>query len=281
MLNFVKTLFLRIFIHSQFWVALMAVSLTSLTLFELKSDALIISLSVGLLTWGGYAYIRSFSQPTTINYRYYTSLKWFFIPISIVTLSIGVYLLYDVKQDFITTIISLSVPAFLVLLYPLQLSRLSIREIPGLKITIICLSWVWLTTVIPSIYTNNVDFYQLITMSLQRFLFLFVWTLPFDIRDVEIDTKNLRTIPQLLSISKTKNLLYVLIFLLQVSYIVTAATGNTHYAISISYILGLEFLVLLIYFSRISIDNGYYSVLVESIPLSIIIFLLITAVIIY
>lgn len=67
MLSFAKTFFLRIFIHSQFWVALMAVSLTSLTLFELKSDALIISLSLGLLTWGGYAYIRSFSQPTKIG----------------------------------------------------------------------------------------------------------------------------------------------------------------------------------------------------------------------
>ncbi len=39
---------------------------------------------------------------------------------------------------------------------------------------------------------------------LQRFLFVFVLTLPFEIRDLQYDLTNLRTLPQRLGIRKTK-----------------------------------------------------------------------------
>ncbi len=276
-----RILFSRLFIHSQFWVALMAFSLTLLTLFELKSDSFLISVSVALITWGGYAYIRSFNHSSSPNHHHYSALKWFYIPVAMVSLSIGVYWMYQMSNSLRIHVVSLSLPALLVFLYPLQFSRLSIRQLPGLKLTIICLCWVWLTTIIPSIFSKEVNFYPLFIMSLQRFLFLLVWTLPFDIRDVDNDTKLLKTIPQMMGITHTKRMLYVLIFILQVSYLLTAWIGNTHTALAISYILALEVLVVLVYFSRKSVDRGYYSVLVESVPLLALLFTVITALMMY
>ncbi|MCH8545219.1 MAG: hypothetical protein LAT54_00650 [Cryomorphaceae bacterium] len=272
----VFTLFLsRVFIHSQFWVALMAFFLTLLTLFELKSDAFKLAISVGMLTWGGYTYIRSFSNANTLNHRHYKALKLFYLPITLVSLSYGIYVLYAFTNHLLITTLTLLPSALLVFLYPLKKSwLLSIREFPGIKLIVISFSWLWLTTCIPLIVIQDFNPLHAASMFLQRFLLMMVWILPFDIRDLNIDKKQIKTIPQQIGVDSTKQLIYIIVFILQLSYLLTAWLSLTQVIVSLSYIAGLEVLSLLVYFSKPSKDSGYYSILVESTPMYILFMLM-------
>tara|TARA_B110000902_G_scaffold75433_1_gene89446 strand:- start:11941 stop:12732 length:792 start_codon:yes stop_codon:yes gene_type:complete len=72
-------------------------------------------------------------------------------------------------------------------------SKLQIRNIPFLKILIISICWCWTCCVLPQIVSSvcfNWD------IALIVFIYVFAITIPFDIRDINIDEKNFYTIPQ-------------------------------------------------------------------------------------
>jgi 4-hydroxybenzoate polyprenyltransferase len=72
-----------------------------------------------------------------------------------------------------------------------------LREIPGLKIILISMVWSASTILLP-IVQSGIYFPvpHVATMLLERFLFVFAITLPFDIRDMKPDqTSGLKTIP--------------------------------------------------------------------------------------
>jgi 4-hydroxybenzoate polyprenyltransferase len=72
-----------------------------------------------------------------------------------------------------------------------------LREIPFLKIFLISLVWSLSTILLPIIKSEAAyDKVHIMSMLLERFLFVFAITIPFDIRDMEIDIKEqLKTIP--------------------------------------------------------------------------------------
>lgn len=90
---------------------------------------------------------------------------------------------------------------------PIYISKSKVirfREIPYLKIFLIAIVWSGSTILLPVIKSGQ-SFAQshLWTMLIERFLFIFAITIPFDIRDKEIDSiSQLKTIPQLISDKK-------------------------------------------------------------------------------
>ena len=89
----------------------------------------------------------------------------------------------------------------------------NLREISGLKIYVIALVWTCTTVVIP-LWNNNAVFGAdvLITI-IQRFLFVMVLMLPFEIRDLNYDSLKLATIPQKIGVKKTKIIGIILLIL--------------------------------------------------------------------
>ena len=76
------------------------------------------------------------------------------------------------------------------ILYPFGL-----RKIPFFKIFIISFVWT-VSTMLLLVFENNIPISQNISLHLlARFLFIFSITIPFDIRDLQYDAKNVRTIP--------------------------------------------------------------------------------------
>jgi hypothetical protein len=68
---------------------------------------------------------------------------------------------------------------------------------------------------------NLVGDLSYITLAIQRFVFVFVLTIPFDIRDINVDNIELKTIPQILGIRKSKLLgILLLIFNTSIFYFV-------------------------------------------------------------
>lgn len=117
---------------------------------------------------------------------------------------VGAYFFFQLDLSFQ---LSLFAPALLSLAYviPLFAGKKRLRDFHFIKIFLIALVWTWLTVIMPAIY-YSLEF-QLCTllMVLERTCFVFAITIPFDIRDLEIDRFNkVKTLPYRLGIKKSK-----------------------------------------------------------------------------
>jgi 4-hydroxybenzoate polyprenyltransferase len=99
-------------------------------------------------------------------------------------------------------------PALIALAYvaPLWRGR-RLRDLPYLKIFLIGIAWSWITVYLPALELglgNNIPMWL---MALERFLFIFALTLPFDIRDLEIDRQDgVKTLAAWLGLRRAKGL---------------------------------------------------------------------------
>lgn len=95
----------------------------------------------------------------------------------------------------------------------------NLREIPHIKIFLISFVWTSITVILP-VLASDVEFkwHHVIWMCMERFIFAFAITLPFDIRDMEVDFQSgLKTIPHWLNKKNTihlSNLLLLTFFLI-------------------------------------------------------------------
>ncbi len=95
----------------------------------------------------------------------------------------------------------------------------NLRSLAGVKIFIIALVWTGMTVLIPLMYVKgSLNLIFLIEM-IQRFLFIVVLMLPFEIRDLRYDAVELETVPQKIGVTKTKlfgSILLVIFLLLTI-----------------------------------------------------------------
>ncbi len=90
----------------------------------------------------------------------------------------------------------------------------SLRKISGLKIYIIAFVWAATTAFLPQLQ-SGLDLFQIHYMwILERFVFIFILMLPFEIRDMNFDDLKLSTIPQSIGLSNTKKIGYLGVFIL-------------------------------------------------------------------
>jgi len=94
----------------------------------------------------------------------------------------------------------------------------NLRNRYGLKIFIIAFVWAGTTSLLPFFSYENRLNWDLVVTFFQRFFWVIVLTLPFDIRDLLYDSKGLGTLPQRFGIGRTKVfglLLLVIIVILE------------------------------------------------------------------
>jgi len=92
-------------------------------------------------------------------------------------------------------------------------SQQNLRAISGLKVYIIALVWTGVTLFLPLInndFESNIDVW---ICAFQRFVFVFVLMLPFEIRDLKYDSLKLATIPQKIGVKRTKIIGVLLLFI--------------------------------------------------------------------
>lgn len=113
----------------------------------------------------------------------------------------------------ITKLFILAPVAFISVFYNLKFFRLPLRNLPGIKLFLIAFTWAYTSTVFPVFVTNTVFSVPVLLLEFGRqFLFIVAITIPFDIRDLHYDPKDLKTIPQLIGIDKSKWLSALLLF---------------------------------------------------------------------
>jgi hypothetical protein len=140
----------------------------------------------------------------------------------------------------------------------------NLRAISGIKIYVIAFVWTSVTVIIPLLNENYSFDNDAIIEAIQRFLYVVIAILPFDIRDMIYDSIKLATIPQRIGIEKTKIigvLLVVIMFLLEFL--------KDEFWINKTIILALiSFLLLMFLMFSSKTQKSYYSGFwVEGIPI--------------
>ena len=112
---------------------------------------------------------------------------------------------------------ALVIPALLSLGYVIPFlgnRKLRLRDVHFIKIFLIALVWSYVTVLLPLLEYSIVLGLREFGVLLERILFIFVITLPFDLRDWEIDKRNqVRTIPATIGV---KNTLWLALFILSI-----------------------------------------------------------------
>jgi hypothetical protein len=109
-------------------------------------------------------------------------------------------------------VIYLVIPGLISIFY--AIGSIGLRNIAGMKIVWIGL--VWAFAVGMPMIPNKVDF-DLILIYFSTFTFIVALCIPFDIRDLNVDTKKKKTIPQVFGVKPS---VYISLVLFTISYIV-------------------------------------------------------------
>ncbi|WP_298780772.1 hypothetical protein [uncultured Polaribacter sp.] len=139
----------------------------------------------------------------------------------------------------------------------------NLREVSYFKIVIVAIVWAGFTALIPLLNVNiEIDFFTILFV-IQRFLFVIILILPFDIRDVKYDAISLQTIPKKIGVEKTKNLGSILLVITLVLEFLIPSDQVTKTPFLLFFFLVIMFLM------RAKIDQPKYysSFLVESLPI--------------
>jgi hypothetical protein len=154
--------------------------------------------------------------------------------------------------------------SILVFLYSISFNGFSNwRNKKGLKIYLVALSWILLTVGIPLASDSCFSISLFLKLGLIQFVYVWVATLPFEIRDVTIDSSHLKTLPQQLGIFKTKIL--GIIFLVLVAPCLLLFFGTNHEMLFSTFMI-FVLLGILLYYSDPSNSFYYTAFWVEGIP---------------
>ncbi len=138
----------------------------------------------------------------------------------------------------------------------------NLRTIGGLKIYLIALVWSGVTVFLPLINNDHVFNTDVMITGIQRYIFIIVLMLPFEIRDLRYDSLKLSTVPQKIGVKQTKiigSLLLVVFFFLELF--------KDEVPFIIILLAIVVFTMLLLVFSKIEQGKYYSSFWVEGVPI--------------
>ncbi len=198
------------YLNSSVHVSLAVVSLAAITfqIFQLSLNiSLLIFIFLGSIT--GYNFVK-YAGLAKLHYRSLaTNLK------IIQGFSVIAFLGFIYSSFFqpVSVLIVAAFMGFFTILYALPVfsNSRNLRSLTGVKIYVIAFVWAGVTVLLPLV--DKIDLLQrdVLIEFIQRFCFIIALTLPFEIRDLQFDSKQLRTIPQKIGVKNTKLLGFVLI----------------------------------------------------------------------
>ncbi|WP_262733202.1 hypothetical protein [Gaetbulibacter sp. NE] len=197
------------YINSSIHVALSVFSLAWITLleFELPYDKNVLFF-IFFASITGYNFVKFFGLA---KFHHRSLAKWLKY-IQLFSLVCFLLMCYYVLQLEQTTLVYISVFGVVTFLYAIPFlpkkifldEKQNLRSLSGLKVYVIALVWCGVTVFLP---LANADFlmnWDVSITAIQRFVFVLVLMLPFEIRDLQYDSVKLATIPQQIGVKKTK-----------------------------------------------------------------------------
>lgn len=207
------------YIFSNIHVALAGFSLTKITLINFGIADRLTPLFVAFSILISYNFIRFYEIK---NNRLNWFKDWFFMNLReillLMILSIlGLTFILFFTDFNLNSLLILFPFAFMTFFYAIPIVKIgklevSFRNFPMVKIFSIAIAWAGISVFFP-LYEANLQFTSAVYLEFfQRILFLLAITIPFDIRDVNTDSKSLKTLPQFIGITSSKVLGILLLF---------------------------------------------------------------------
>ena len=189
---------INIIVDSKLWVSLCATSLCLCTEIFLNTNNFFVTIFVFTSTFLAY----NFHHITRVNQKFKSKINLLFLILSFL---VSIICCFNFQPNSVLLVVFFAIVSFL---YPKCL-----RNIPVLKVFLISIIWT-LSTFFLIVVENNIHISQDIWILLvSRFLFVFSITIPFDIRDLDLDNKELCTIPQILGVRKALVLSQISMFI--------------------------------------------------------------------
>lgn len=210
--------FFKFYINSSIHVALAVVSLTWITLMDygILHDKMLLFF-VFFASISGYNFVKYSGMVHFHGSSLTTGLK------AIQVFSFLSFLLMCYFGLRLSTITLLFISGFGILTFfyampflPKKMflgNQTNLRNVSGLKVYLIALVWTGVTFFLPLInnhYNLDVDVFLTAT---QRFIFIIILMLPFEIRDLRYDSLKLGTIPQKIGVKQTKIIGFLLLII--------------------------------------------------------------------
>lgn len=142
----------------------------------------------------------------TGRYQVISTFKNHIIFYAVIAAIGGLYFFWEVS---FSVKMALIIPGILSLAYvlPFLSGKRRLRDLNFIKIFLVAIVWAWVSVLLPYLELGKPLDSSLIFMALERAFFVFAITLPFDIRDMEVDAHNdVKTIPARIGARKSKYL---------------------------------------------------------------------------
>lgn len=255
------------YIHANIHVALSAFCLTKITQIEFGSIGEGIGLFVFASTMASYNLLRYWKRKDipASDADWFQAHKRSLLLLNALASFVILFFGAALQKESLFLLI----PLFLATLFyniPFQLGSqsLQLRNIAGIKIFLVAAVWSSVTVLLPLTEMKiELQGDHWITFA-QRFLFIFAIAIPFDIRDMNLDKRYMRTIPQCLGIRNSKILgIVLLIVFFSLEFF---KDGQIIYATLPLLLTSLISIVFLLYSNR-QRGKYYTSFWVESIPI--------------
>lgn len=174
-----------------------------------------------------------------------------------------VYILFQLSTNTIIISLVLAIFTFLYVI-PLFGKGKNLRGFSGIKIYVIAFVWSGVTVLLPLVNEINIFQWNVVIVLLQYFLFVFALILPFEIRDLQFDMANLKTVPQIFGVYNTK--VIGILTILSV-YLLEFLKSNSNFSSLLSLIITGILLIILLKNSRIHQSKYFSSFWVEATPI--------------
>ncbi len=256
------------YINSSIHVALAVCGLTWVTLLNFNVGAdLDFIYFIFFATITGYNFVKYFGLAKFHHRSLATWLKYIQIFSFLCFFGLG-YFTFKIKPNTLLYFAGLGIITFLYAI-PFLPKKVfveagNLRAIGGLKIYVIAFVWMGVTVIIPLLNEDYSYDNDMLIDAIQRYLYVIIAILPFEIRDMRCDSIKLSTIPQRIGIVRTKLigvLLIVLVFLLE--FLKDEFWVNKTIILGIICMLLFLFLIL----SKVNQNKYYSSFWVEGIPI--------------
>lgn len=204
------------YIDSSLHVAFSVFAFTYITYLEMG-----VSPSFDLLGFVFFATVLGYNFVKYYGFLSYhsTNPNWRVRLISLLSLVSSGMALFFLQRLDLKSILTVALLALLTFFYAMPVSvagnrRIELSNLRGLfgfKIYIIAIVWTSTTCLLPILESDFTVLHQTYALLLNRFLWVLVLMIPFEIRDLKYDALSLGTLPQRIGIQGAKYLGYVLL----------------------------------------------------------------------
>lgn len=204
-------LFLQGIAYSNLWISLGALFFAAQTyiLFNIKWDYYLLAFvfCATFLTYNFQRYVKLKKGQMIQGSRYFWMKNHLiFIRVSLVFgMILTLFFAWHLKAST-SPILALSgiVSFFYIARLPFKKGGINLRDIPGLKIFLIGIVWMLTAVYLPFVQAARFIDFDAHLLGLASLIYIISITIPFDIRDVNVDEVTKKTIPQFLGIRKAK-----------------------------------------------------------------------------